>query len=85
MAKPREPWNIRPAKKSASVTAFPGRTEVPKTLVFAKTDLHAEIIVRVIHDEFGKGNNCEPRVEVPPARLSIISKWNRANVSVFPL
>ena len=25
---------------------FPGRTEVPKTLVFAKTDLHAEDIVK---------------------------------------
>ena len=24
---------------------FPGRTEVPKTLVFAKTDLHADDIV----------------------------------------
>ena len=29
---------------------FPGRTEVPKTLVFAKTDLHAEDIVRIISD-----------------------------------
>lgn len=35
---------------------FPGRTEVPKTLVFAKTDLHAEDIVKVIREEFGKGN-----------------------------
>ncbi len=35
---------------------FPGRTEVPKTLVFAKTDLHADDIVRVIREEFGKGN-----------------------------
>ncbi len=35
---------------------FPARTEVPKTLVFAKTDLHAEDIVRVIREEFGKGN-----------------------------
>ncbi|MFO0203794.1 MAG: DEAD/DEAH box helicase family protein, partial [Alphaproteobacteria bacterium] len=32
---------------------FPGRTEVPKTLVFAKTDLHAEDIVRIIREEFG--------------------------------
>jgi len=35
---------------------FPGRTEVPKTLVFAKTDLHAEDIVRIMREEFGKGN-----------------------------
>jgi len=36
---------------------FRGRTEVPKTLVFAKTDLHAEDIVRIIREEFGKGND----------------------------
>jgi type I restriction enzyme R subunit len=36
---------------------FPGRTEVPKTLVFAKTDLHAEDIVRILREEFGKGND----------------------------
>ena len=36
---------------------FPGRTEVPKTLVFAKTDLHAEDIVRIIREVFGKGND----------------------------
>lgn len=36
---------------------FPGRSEVPKTLVFAKNDLHAEDIVRIIREEFGKGND----------------------------
>ena len=36
---------------------FPGRTEVPKTLVFAKTDLHADDIVKALRDEFGKGND----------------------------
>lgn len=36
---------------------FPGRTNVPKTLVFAKDDSHAEDIVRVIREEFGKGND----------------------------
>lgn len=36
---------------------FPGREEVPKTLVFAKTDLHADDIVRIIRDEFGKGSD----------------------------
>ncbi len=35
---------------------FPGRTEVPKTLVFAKDDSHAEDIVRIMREEFGKGN-----------------------------
>ncbi|MDA0835777.1 MAG: DEAD/DEAH box helicase family protein, partial [Planctomycetota bacterium] len=36
---------------------FPGRTEVPKTLVFAKTDLHAEDVVEIIREEFGRGND----------------------------
>ena len=36
---------------------FPGRTEVPKTLVFAKDDSHAEDIVGIVREEFGKGND----------------------------
>jgi type I restriction enzyme R subunit len=35
---------------------FPGRREVPKTLIFAKDDSHAEDIVEIIRDEFGRGN-----------------------------
>jgi type I restriction enzyme R subunit len=36
---------------------FAGRKEVPKTLVFAKTDLHAEDIVEALRLEFGRGND----------------------------
>ncbi|MBI3979354.1 MAG: DEAD/DEAH box helicase family protein [Chloroflexi bacterium] len=36
---------------------FPGRREVPKTLIFAKDDSHAEDIVRIVREEFGKGND----------------------------
>ncbi len=35
---------------------FPNRTEVPKTLVFAKTDSHADDIIQVVREEFGEGN-----------------------------
>lgn len=41
---------------------FPGRLdadgayEVPKTLIFAKTDSHADDIIRVVREEFGEGN-----------------------------
>ena len=35
---------------------FPGRTEAPKTLVFAKDDHHAEEIVTIAREVFGKGN-----------------------------
>tara|TARA_R110002167_G_scaffold77944_8_gene216084 strand:- start:11942 stop:14773 length:2832 start_codon:yes stop_codon:yes gene_type:complete len=36
---------------------FPGRTEVPKTLVFAKDDSHADDITKIIREEFGRGND----------------------------
>ncbi len=35
---------------------FPGRKEVPKTLVFAKTDSHADDIVQIVREEFGEQN-----------------------------
>ncbi len=41
---------------------FPGRTEVPKTLVFAKDDAHAENIVEILREEFGKGNEFAQKI-----------------------
>ena len=35
---------------------FPGRDEVPKTLVFAKTDSHADDIIQTVREEFGEEN-----------------------------
>lgn len=35
---------------------FPGRKEVPKTLIFAKTDSHADDIIQTVREEFGEGN-----------------------------
>ena len=35
---------------------FPGRTEVPKTLIFAKTDSHADDIIQTVREEFDEGN-----------------------------
>ena len=36
---------------------FPGRTDVPKTIIFAKDDSHADDIVRIVRQEFDKGND----------------------------
>jgi len=36
---------------------FPGRTDLPKTLIFAKDDAHADDIVRLCREVFGKGND----------------------------
>ncbi len=48
---------IRTFRDKLFTEIFPDRDEVPKTLVFAKDDNHAEEIVRIIREEFGKGNN----------------------------
>ena len=37
--------------------AFPGRREVPKTLIFAKDDSHADDIVRIAREVFAEGND----------------------------
>ncbi|MDB9304786.1 type I restriction-modification enzyme R subunit C-terminal domain-containing protein [Nodularia spumigena CS-591/12] len=47
---------IRTFKQRLFTEIFPDRTEVPKTLIFAKDDSHAEDIVRIVREEFGKGN-----------------------------
>ena len=36
---------------------FPGRGELPKTLIFAKTDSHADDIIQTVRQEFGQGND----------------------------
>jgi type I restriction enzyme R subunit len=36
---------------------FPGRQELPKTLIFAKTDSHADDIIQIVREEFGQGND----------------------------
>ena len=36
---------------------FPSRRDVPKTIIFAKDDSHADDIVRVVRQEFDKGND----------------------------
>ncbi len=35
---------------------FPGRREVPKTLIFAKTDSHADDIIQTVREEFDQSN-----------------------------
>lgn len=48
---------IRSFKENLFTTLFPRRKEVPKTLIFAKTDSHADDIVQIIREEFGEGND----------------------------
>ena len=48
---------IRTFRDRLFTDIFPGRDTVPKTLIFAKDDSHAEDIVEIVRDEFGKGND----------------------------
>ena len=41
---------------------FPGRTTVPKTLIFAKDDSHADDIVQMLREVFGKGNEFATKI-----------------------
>lgn len=41
---------------------FPGRSVVPKTLIFAKDDFHAEQIVTTVREVFGKGNDFAAKI-----------------------
>ena len=47
---------IRTFKENLFTTLFPRRSEVPKTLIFAKTDSHADDIIQIVREEFGEGN-----------------------------
>src|SRR5205823_6287981 len=48
---------IRTFRDRLFTDIFPGRTTVPKTLIFAKDDSHADDIVKIVREEFGKGND----------------------------
>jgi len=48
--------NIVRAFKDKLPEIFPHRTEVPKTLIFAKTDSHADDIIQIVREEFGESN-----------------------------
>ncbi|WP_370104069.1 DEAD/DEAH box helicase family protein, partial [Winogradskyella sp.] len=53
---------IKEYRRALQTTIFPkrvdenGEYEVPKTLVFAKTDSHADDIIKIIREEFDEGN-----------------------------
>ena len=54
---PSQIRTVLEAFKAALPTLFPERAMVPKTLVFAKDDSHAEDIVRIAREVFGRGND----------------------------
>lgn len=58
---------------------FPGRTEVPKTLIFAKTDSHADDIIQIVRAEFGESNDfCRKITHQADNPKSVLSDFRNA-------
>jgi type I restriction enzyme R subunit len=47
---------VRAFKEKICTEIFPGRPEVPKTVFFCKNDSHAEDVLQIIREEFGRGS-----------------------------
>jgi type I restriction enzyme, R subunit len=47
---------IQAMKTAVETQIFPGRKETPKTLIFAKTDSHADDIIQIVREVYGQGN-----------------------------
>ena len=48
---------IQTFRDKITTEIFPGREHVPKTIIFAKDDSHADDIVSIVREEFAKGND----------------------------
>jgi type I restriction enzyme R subunit len=53
---------VRTLRDRWQADLFPQRTELPKTLFFAKDDNHAEKIVELLREEFGRGNEFAQKI-----------------------
>lgn len=47
---------IQAMKTAIEMQIFPARKETPKTLIFAKTDSHADDIIKMVREVYGQGN-----------------------------
>lgn len=47
---------ISAMKTAVETQIFPSRKETPKTLIFAKTDSHADDIINIVREVYGQGN-----------------------------
>lgn len=53
---------VKTFKDKLFTEIFPGRKEVPKTLIYAKDDSHAEDILHIVRDVFAKGNEFAKKI-----------------------
>lgn len=80
---PSQIRNIIKAYKENLPKIFPnridenGEMEVPKTLIFSKTDSHADDIIKIVREEFGEGNDFCKKVtyKIDEDPKSVINKF----------
>jgi type I restriction enzyme, R subunit len=65
---------VRTFKEKLFTEIFPGRTEVPKTLIYAKDDSHADDIVQIVREEFGKGNAFCEKITYKTGTARLVTK-----------
>ncbi len=59
---------IRELRAKMFTEIFPGRTEIPKTLIFAKSDDHADDVLRILREEWPLSNEGAVKVTYKPER-----------------
>jgi type I restriction enzyme R subunit len=65
---------IRTFKQKLFTEIFPGRKDVPKTLIYAKDDSHADDIVQIVREEFGKGNDFAQKITYRTGTARVVTK-----------
>lgn len=65
---------IRAFKEKLFTEIFPGRQDVPKTLIYAKDDSYADDIVQIVREEFGRGNNFCEKITYKTGTARIVNK-----------
>ncbi len=73
---------LRELRAKLFTEVFPGRSEVPKTLVFAKSDDHAEDVLRILREEWALSNEDAAKITYRPERQEGDAK--RASASHRP-
>ncbi len=65
---------IQTFKDRLPTEIFPGRRELPKTLIFAKDDSHADLIVDTVREVFGEGNDFCQKITYRTTRAKEVLK-----------
>ena len=53
---------------------FPGRTDAPKTLIYAKDDSHADDIVQILREEFARGDEFAQKITYKTGTARVVER-----------